>query len=335
MNDKIGILSHGSTLAAGAAPAAASSSRWSGWARWLRWRGPDAARAMAMAGPFDASDFARLVPPDKKLDPEWVRSLFARGERTVYRGDEPGADRHAHRRNLRGQLYLGGDGKLWHWDIFNRVEHTNEAHYANPMRSRSPLDQGFAVRIKSGDRTEIRTLDRAGFSDIRFRGEYPIGFVEYRDPASPVEVDLEAFSPFIPLNTDDSSLPATILIYRVKNVSHESRRGRAGRLARERRLPRHRPPGRRPPAQPGQCASRTCSCSNAPPSRPRNRPLAPAIVLADFEADLRQWTARGPAFGTRPAARRTRAASSGFQGKGWSTPGPAATTAGKLVSPRS
>ena len=27
----------------------------------------------AMAGPFDASDFARLVPPDKKLDPAWVR----------------------------------------------------------------------------------------------------------------------------------------------------------------------------------------------------------------------------------------------------------------------
>ena len=40
--------------------------------------GSDPARAMA--GPFDASDFARLVPPDKKLDPAWVKSLFDRGE---------------------------------------------------------------------------------------------------------------------------------------------------------------------------------------------------------------------------------------------------------------
>ena len=120
---------------------------------------------------------------------------------------------------MHGQLYLGGDGKLWHWDIFNRVEHTNENHYAHPMRAQSPLDQGFAVRIKSGDATQIRTLDRNGFSDVRFRGEYPIGFVEYRDSACPIQVNLEAFSPFIPLNTDDSSLPATMLVYRVKNVS--------------------------------------------------------------------------------------------------------------------
>ena len=80
----------------------------------------------AMAGPFEFADFAKLVPPDKKLDPEWVKSLFARGESTTYR-----------RQNLAfigmpigglcaGQLYLGGDGKLWHWDIFNRVEHTND-----------------------------------------------------------------------------------------------------------------------------------------------------------------------------------------------------------------
>ncbi len=87
-----------------------------------------------------------------------------------------------------GQLYLGGDGKLWHWDIFNRVEHTNDAHYANPMRPQSPLDQGFALRIKSGKTNEVRTLDRAGFSNVRFRGEYPIGFVNYSDPALPVAV---------------------------------------------------------------------------------------------------------------------------------------------------
>src|SRR5262245_25205450 len=49
--------------------------------------GTGTAPASAMAGPFQAEDFARLVPPDKKLDPKWIKSLYARGESTVYRGE--------------------------------------------------------------------------------------------------------------------------------------------------------------------------------------------------------------------------------------------------------
>ena len=72
-----------------------------------------------VAGPFDQSDYLTLIPADKKLNPDWVRSLFARGKPTVYRGKElryigmPVGGVGA------GQLYLGGDGKLWLWDIFN------------------------------------------------------------------------------------------------------------------------------------------------------------------------------------------------------------------------
>jgi len=174
-----------------------------------------------MAGPFESSDFAQLVPPDKKLDPEWVKSLFARGESTVYRGvslDKIGMPVGG---LCAGQLYLGGDGTLWHWDIFNRVDRTNDAHYAHPLRPDSPLEEGFAVRIKKDGHTDVRTLDRNGFSDVRFRGEYPLGFVSYEDPACPVRVSLEAFSPFVPLATLDSSLPATVLVYRIKNAASE------------------------------------------------------------------------------------------------------------------
>jgi hypothetical protein len=168
-----------------------------------------------MAGPFTRADFEHLVPADKKLSPEWVKSLFARGTPEVLRGGElkfvglPVGGIGA------GQLYLGGDGRLWHWDIFNRQEGTGAEHYAKPPLPSSPLQQRFSLKI--GEAT--RTLDRDGFSDIKFRGEYPLGIVEYADAAVPLTVKLEAFSPFIPLNTDDSSLPATILQFTLRNSS--------------------------------------------------------------------------------------------------------------------
>jgi non-lysosomal glucosylceramidase len=169
----------------------------------------------AMAGPFSREDFEHLVPADKKLAPEWVKSLFVRGEPEVLRGSElkyigmPIGGIGA------GQLYLGGDGRPWHWDIFNQRIATGAGHYAKPVTPSSPLTQKFSLKI--GD--QAWTLDHDGFADVSFRGEYPIGIVEYADPAVPFTVKLEAFAPFIPLNTDDSSLPATVFQFTLRNTS--------------------------------------------------------------------------------------------------------------------
>ncbi|MGO8751865.1 MAG: GH116 family glycosyl-hydrolase [Thermoguttaceae bacterium] len=179
--------------------------------------------APVMAGPFQASDFEKLVPADKKLDPAWVRSLFARGTRAVYRGADLEKIGMPVGGICAGQLYLGGDGKLWHWDIFNQTLGTGDDHYAHPPKPASPLEQGFAVRVTANgkdtpEKLQVRPLDRSGFAEVTFRGEYPIGLVEYRDPGCPVAVSLEAFSPFIPLDAENSSLPATVLRFTVKNT---------------------------------------------------------------------------------------------------------------------
>ncbi len=172
-------------------------------------------RLPVMAGPFTREDFDHLVPADKKLSPDWVKSLFERGTPEVLRGGElefvgmPVGGIGA------GQLYLGGDGRLWHWDIFNQFIFTGAEHYAKPMIPTSPLVQKFSLKL--GDK--IISLERDGFSDVSFRGEYPIGVVSYAAANVPLAVKLEAFSPFIPLNTDDSSLPATIFQFTVRNTS--------------------------------------------------------------------------------------------------------------------
>ena len=50
-----------------------------------------------------------------------------------------------------------------------------------------------------------------------FTGEFPLARVDFADSALPVKVSLEAFSPFIPHEPDESGLPVAILRYRVTN----------------------------------------------------------------------------------------------------------------------
>jgi non-lysosomal glucosylceramidase len=76
-----------------------------------------------MAGPFKKEDFiGSRFPADKKLDAAWLKSIRLRGTVTTYRKTK---------NELRyigmpvggicsGCVYVGGDGRLWLWDIFNR-----------------------------------------------------------------------------------------------------------------------------------------------------------------------------------------------------------------------
>jgi hypothetical protein len=255
-----------------------------------------------MAGPFTREDFDRLVPADKKLRPEWVKSLFERGERTVYRGADLEKIGMPIGGICAGQLYLGGDGKLWHWDIFNQRIGTGAEHYATPMKPSAPLQQGFALRIAEAGTSRDWELDRAHWREVSFTGEYPIGYVEYRDPDSPASVRLEAFSPFIPLNEDDSSLPATVLEFTVKNersveievelagwlenaVCLHSGHARAG-LRRNRLVRRD------------GLLFLECSAEEAPAN---SGPARPDIVFEDFEGETyASWVVTGTAFGAGP-----------------------------------
>ena len=174
-----------------------------------------------MAGPFASEDFEKLIPADKKLSAAWLRSLVERGEPEWFSGGELKHIGMPVGGICCGQVYLSGDGRLWHWDIFNQgiKTATNGPHYKKPMPTDSGIGLGFALRTRSAGKEAVRTLDHSGFSDIRFRGAYPIGFVDYADDSCPVDVSLEAFSPFCPLEVDDSSLPLTVMRYTVQNTS--------------------------------------------------------------------------------------------------------------------
>lgn len=178
---------------------------------------------MSCCCPSGFDKFQRLIPLEKDLPPEWLRSLRQRGEPEVYSGASLKHIGMPVSGICTGQVYLSGDGRLWHWDVFKAYGGADEPidprghHYAEPMSLASPLDQGFALRVTGDEGTQTRRLDATGFSDVRFEGRYPIGRVRYFDAHCPVEVSLEAFSPFIPLDALDSSLPATVMEYHVRN----------------------------------------------------------------------------------------------------------------------
>ena len=176
-----------------------------------------------MAGSREGNDFAHLISPDKKPDADWICSLHLRGEPTVYRGKDLKTIGMPIGGICAGLLYLGGDGKLWLWSVMNKEAEGLLANgrdgllYAHPLEQVSPVNQGFSLHITADEQSEIRPLDQTGWKDISFLGQYPVGVVNYRDPGTLVSVELQAYSPFIPLNTDDSSLPATVMSFTVKN----------------------------------------------------------------------------------------------------------------------
>ena len=123
-----------------------------------------------------------------------------------------------------GTVYLGGNGQLWNWDIFNRgqvgavsqsgvvfmgdnLREQDGANYVRPPHQQSPFRQRFDLFVED-DKQPNRAIPTGlgvKFGDVSFRGEYPIGKVKYRGADHEVEMDLEAFSPFIPLDIDRSS----------------------------------------------------------------------------------------------------------------------------------
>ncbi|MCC6288304.1 MAG: hypothetical protein IT249_10500 [Chitinophagaceae bacterium] len=186
------------------------------------------------------------IPVDKGLDPAWVRALYERGAATTYLKSKnelkyigmPAGGMHA------GTVYLGGDGRLWLWGIYNderegvdpktilwndgtkevKVRSRDGANYVEPTiaDNKRILEQGFAVKIVYDGKTIIKTLNENSFDEIKFEASYPVATVHYIDEALPVNIVLKAGAIFIPLDADNSALPATVFSISIENKSNKN-----------------------------------------------------------------------------------------------------------------
>ncbi|HLY17592.1 MAG TPA: GH116 family glycosyl-hydrolase [Bryobacteraceae bacterium] len=131
-----------------------------------------------------------------------------------------------------GSISLGGRGQLRDWEIFNRPDKGRSPEYAFASiwaraGSRKPVAHVLEARLMppyegpdglgSKNAPGLTRLEGATFT-----GEFPLAGIAFHDSRLPVTVSLDAFSPFIPLDADDSGLPVAILRYRVHNPGHEA-----------------------------------------------------------------------------------------------------------------
>ncbi|MGC9326751.1 MAG: GH116 family glycosyl-hydrolase, partial [Candidatus Hinthialibacter sp.] len=127
-----------------------------------------------------------------------------------------------------GSFSLGGRGNLRDWEIYNK-----------PDKGRTLDNTFFGVWCKEDDspgrafvlESAIRPPYRGGFGlnrgelsgmprlqKARFLGSYPFARIEFSDDRLPLEISLEVFNPFIPLNDKDSGLPVGIFYWQIKNT---------------------------------------------------------------------------------------------------------------------
>ena len=169
---------------------------------------------------------------------EWTEELKEGGRPRVYVGEALRGVAMSMGGIGAGQIALCGDGSLRQWQMVNYANHMAYvpdgffAVWAKPrggkrvvklLQSKATYnDKGFQPAASVNDHVVpeeqkrlLRTLP--GVQSTEFIGEYPIAEIAYKDAKLPVNVSLEAFSPFAPLDSKDSGLPAILFIFTVRN----------------------------------------------------------------------------------------------------------------------
>src|SRR5579863_7636849 len=126
-----------------------------------------------------------------------------------------------------GSISLGGRGDLREWWIFNRPDKGNAPQYAFPAIWAKAAGEPAVVRVLEArylppyeGSSGLGSDNAPGLPRLEssvFTGEFPLARIDFEDARLPVRVALEAFTPFIPLDPDESGLPVAILRYRVTN----------------------------------------------------------------------------------------------------------------------
>jgi len=153
-----------------------------------------------------------------------------------------------------GGIEIRPDGRLTGWNIFNNVPWAGGmspetvGDYLPGEPDFPASDAFFGIRVLGSeprpifrvlalsdalepDRKVGRRIDTTGsffypwlktIESINYTGRYPFARLTYNDPGLPCRVEMEAMSPFVPLDLEESCLPVAVFRFRVHNPTSET-----------------------------------------------------------------------------------------------------------------
>jgi non-lysosomal glucosylceramidase len=139
-----------------------------------------------------------------------------------------------------GSFEVRADGHFYEWQIMNNHP------WGHGASTTEMEDEGlfFGVCANDGEKPRVLMLNRPKWGDfnpslsweslrwtcdpyhmpwieyprkIDYVGRFPFANLAYETPGFPVAVELEAWSPFIPLDADNSGLPLAYLTFKISN----------------------------------------------------------------------------------------------------------------------
>lgn len=168
---------------------------------------------------FGAPMFAGASPDHRLTEAEvaeWKKALFGKGSPIRYRPKVNPLAAVPLGGIGCGNVYIGSDGALKDWLIFSNV---------NPVQ----VPETFFVLFAEANGEQVGRLLQTSeidgwdgpplIEDIEMTGEYPFAFLDYLDPDLPLSLRMEAFSPMVPLEPEDSAIPCAVFLMHASNTS--------------------------------------------------------------------------------------------------------------------
>jgi uncharacterized protein (DUF608 family) len=150
---------------------------------------------------------------------QWRQTLFAPTSPRLYLSDKH-TDARMHLGGIgTGNFEIGADGQLTTWQLFNTLRDGQVP---------------FHFLVQAGQATKLLQTtggpDWPRINQIEMAGEYPIAVLRFKDPDLPVRLELSAFSPFAPLDSEFSSLPMAAFVFRIQNPTRHKQTVSLGAL---------------------------------------------------------------------------------------------------------
>lgn len=144
-----------------------------------------------------------------------------------------------------GSIEFRKDGNFYNWSIFNNFPRGTGPIFELPTKPKTFEDQSFLfflVRYQvEGEKPQLKLLQlnnslqeggqegiiyyypwMSAVDKIEYSARFPFTNMKFSDADMPIDIELEAFSPFIPFDVKNSALPGVYFNFKIKSKTDKN-----------------------------------------------------------------------------------------------------------------